>query len=454
LKKVKSLPQKSQSKDLTQGPVWKNLAKIAWPMVFGIVAVMSISIVDSYFVGQLGTKPLAALSFTFPVSFTITSLAIGLSAGAASIVSRAKGAQNNEKMCRTATDSLLLSLFFVMIICAIGFLTIRPLFGLMGAQGETLDLVERYMRIWYASMPMLVIPMVVNGLIRSVGDSFWPSIIMIFSAFINIVLTPIFIKGLGPIPAFHIEGAAIATAIAYFFSLLFALYILIFREHLVSFKIPDMEKLMSSWKEIVHIGLPASLGNATNPLAIGIVTALIAAYGDDAVAAFGPATRIESFAAIIMLALSSAIGPVSGQNWGANKKDRVIDALKISYKVSLGWAIILAVLFWLTADFFANLFTDNQSVADIIALYLVITPITLWGYGITIVSAGCFNAIGHPLTGLGIYLLRSAAFYVPLSFIATLFFSGSVSIFIAIALSNCLAGILIAFYALNKLKKL
>lgn len=447
-------PTKSQSKskDLTEGPVWKNLFSLAWPMVFGIIAVMSISIVDSYFIGQLGTKPLAAISFTFPVALTIMSLAIGLSAGAASIVSRAKGAKDPKKVKRTSTDSLLLSFVFVIIICIIGFLTIRPLFGLMGAEGETLNMIERYMRIWYASMPLLVIPMVVNGLIRSTGDSLWPSLMMMGSATINVILTPIFINGYGPLPAFDIEGAAIATAIAYACTFVFSLYLLIVREKMVSFTIPPCSEIWDSWKEIFQIALPAAAGNATNPFAIGVVTSFIASYGDNAVAAFGPATRVESFATIVMLALSSAIGPVSGQNWGAGHKDRVIEAQKVSFIICFIWSALLAVLLYFISPYIANAFSENATVQDEIALYLTIIPISLWGYGVTIIAAGCYNAIGKPLIGLNYYAIRSIFLYIPLCWLAVQFFDEPFYVYIAIAMANLIGGLLIAYHAIKKLK--
>ncbi len=445
---------KNDSRDLTQGPVWLKLYNLSMPMVFGIVAVMSISIVDTYFVGKLGTKPLAALSFTFPVTMTISSIAIGISAGAASIVSRAMGAKDMLKVCRASTDSLILSSLIVLIICAIGYFTINPLFSILGAKGETLDMVGRYMRIWYLSMPFLVIPMVVNGLIRSTGDSLWPSLIMIGSAVINIGLTPMFIFGYGIFPALDIEGAAIATAIAYFITFIFSLYILIVREKMVLFEIPSFNDTVKSWKEVLKIALPAGFGNAVNPFCVGIVTGFVATYGDATVAAFGAATRIEALFSIVMFALSAAIGPVAGQNWGAGKKDRAIKAQKISFIADLIWSTLIAIIFFFTAKYIAPLFSDDKQVQEIIILYLMIVPITLWGYGITIAAAGCYNAIDKPILGLIFYLIRSAIFYVPLSWAAIQFFDEPQAVFIAIALANVASGIIIAFTAIHKMKKL
>src|SRR6056297_2160753 len=105
----------SDQRDLTAGPVWRNLVRLAGPMMFGIAAVMSVQLVDTYFVGKLGTAPLAALSFSFPIALTLASLSIGLSAGAASVVSRAVGRGHRRRTRRLATDSLMLAIVVVLV---------------------------------------------------------------------------------------------------------------------------------------------------------------------------------------------------------------------------------------------------------------------------------------------------------------------------------------------------
>jgi len=443
----------SDERDLTTGPVWRALARLAVPMIFGIVAVISIAVADTYFVGRLGTQPLAALSFTFPVTMTVASFAIGLGAGAASVVSRAVGGGGRNQARRLATDSLLLAVITVAAICIVGLLTIRPLFSLLGAEGVVLDLIERYMRIWYASMPFLVVPMVANAVIRSVGDAFWPSVIMIGAALVNIVATPVLVFGLFGLPALGIEGAAWGTLVARALTLVFALYIVAARERLLIMKVPARDEIMDSWKRVLHVGLPAGVGSMINPVGIAIVTAILATYGDVTVAAFGVATRIESFAAIPMLALSSAIGPVAGQNWGAGQCDRSRKALGIAFSVCIAWAVVLAVIFWVGGRFFAGLLASEDAVAEEAARYLRIVPLSLFGYGVVIVAAGAYNALGKPIAGLGYYLVRTALLYVPLSFAASLL-SESEAVYYGIAVANAVGGIVVGTLSLRWLLRL
>tara|TARA_R110000744_G_scaffold80603_5_gene158275 strand:- start:1703 stop:3121 length:1419 start_codon:yes stop_codon:yes gene_type:complete len=441
------------SRDLIRPPVHKVLTKLTLPMILGIIAVLSVSLIDTYFVSQLGTEHLAALSFSFPVTMSISSLAIGLGVGAASAVSRAVGANNKEQAKRLSTDSLLLGITVVMVVAVVGYLYVEPLLSLLGASNEVLALGARYMRIWFISVPFLVVPMIANALIRSVGDAFWPSLVMIGSALINIISTPILIFGWGVIPAFNIEGAALGTLFAQVLTLFASLAILIIRERLMSFHLPSQGDLIASWRTLLSIAVPAAAGNMVNPLCIAIVTAIIAWFGEKSVAAFGLATRIEFFAVIPMLALSSAIGPLAGQNWGANQVQRVIEGLKISYWVCIVWAAVLSVLLWFAAPSIITAFSSDPEVTNQALLYLRIIPISVWGYGIVIVAAAAFNSIGKAKVGLGYYIVRSAIFYVPLSWLGAIYTQIDY-VFIGIALANVLSGLAIGFYSIWWLKRL
>jgi len=444
--------KKEDKNSLVEGPVLPIISRLAMPMIFGIVAVFSISLVDTYFVAKLGTAQLAALSFTFPVTMAIASLSSGLGAGASSVVSRAIGADNRSHAKRLSTDSLLLASILVVLISAIGYFTITPLFTLLGASGDVLKYIIQYMEIWYISMPFLVIPIVANAIIRSVGNALWPSIIMFFAAAVNIALTPVLIFGFGPIPALNIEGAAISTMIARIVTFALALYVAIYREKIIQVCKPEYQVFIDSCKSVLKIALPAGAGSVINPIGIGIVTAIIAGYGDDTVAAFGVATRIESFACIPMLALSASIGPIAGQNWGAGNKHRVIQALKYCYLICVLWSLVIIALFYGFADVFSSLLASSESVAAKSTDYLYIVAVSLVGYGWIIVSSAAFNSLGKSVTGLNYYAVRTFALYVPLSLAASIWFDEK-WVYIAIAMANLVSGILVATYTLLWLKK-
>ena len=439
-------------RDLTSGSVVTKLFDMSWPMMMGIAASMSVPLADSYFLGQLGTEPLAAISFTFPVVLSLLSLCIGLGAGTASVVSRAIGDGDDARARKVGTNALMLCVIITVFIALVGYLTAEPLFAAIGATGAVAERVIDYMFYWYVGLPLLAVVMVGSNLLRSNGDARTASVIMIGVAVVNVAIDPLLIFGFGWIPALEVEGAAIASLIARIIAAAATLWAITCREKLLSFTFAGFPELWKSWVQVGRIAIPAALGNAVNPVGITIVTGFLAGYGETVVAGFGVATRIESFVAIPMLALSSAIGPVAGQSFGARKYVRVTDAHLRSYIFCAIWSVVIAVAMWLAAEPLAGLFTDDSEVIDVIVHYLTVVPISLVGFGITVVAAGGMNAIGQPLYGLLLYLIRTVLLYVPVAWFLSRQFESD-TVFLGIAGSNIVAAVLVGGISIFLLKR-
>ncbi|MBE0537815.1 MAG: MATE family efflux transporter [Phycisphaerae bacterium] len=407
-------------------------------MIWGMFSIIAFNLTDAYFVGKLGTAHLAALSFTFPVVMTFGSLAVGLGVGTCSVLSRAIGEGDHRKVQTLATDSLTLSLLFVGVFILIGVFTIDPLFGALGADAETLPLVRQYMRIWYLGMMFLVVPMVGNNAIRASGDTINPSLIMTVSAVINIVLDPILIFGWGPIPRLEIQGAAIATVFARAISMAASLAILHYRKKMLVFRVPAVRSVLDSWRQILRVGLPAAGTYAIGPVAIGLVTAMLASFGAAAVAAFGVASRIEGFALIAMFGLSTSVAPFVGQNYGAALHHRVRRGLDLAFLFSVVWGVALAVVLAAVRTPLVGLFDTNPEVIRIASLYLLIVPVSFGAQGIMLITSSSFNALGRPLPSAALTLVRMFVLYVPLALVGKLVL-GPVGIFAAASIANFIA---------------
>ena len=407
---------------LTEGHVGLTLLSLAVPMIWGMFSIIAFNLADAYFVGKLGHLHLAALSFTFPVVMTIGSLTIGLGVGASSVIARAIGEGDRRKVQSLTTDSLTLALLFVGVFVLIGFFTIDPLFKAIGADAQTLPMIRDYMRIWYLGMMFLVIPMVGNNAIRASGDTINPSIIMTISAVINIVIDPILIFGLGPFPRMEIKGAALATVFARAVSMVASLWILHYRKNMLTFKTPKVSHVLDSWKRILHVGLPAAGTYAIGPIATAIITKMMATFGSTAVAAFGIATRIESFSLIALFGLSTSVIPFVGQNFGAGKNQRVQQGLRHAFVFSMAWGIFSAVILAIFAKNLTSLFSDNKTVISIASMYLIIVPISFGAQGIVLISSSAFNALGKPMPSAVLTMTRMMVLYVPLALIGKYFF--------------------------------
>ncbi|MFC1736548.1 MATE family efflux transporter [Candidatus Hydrogenedentota bacterium] len=407
---------------LTSGPVGRTLFFMTAPMVVGLFAITAFHLADTLFVARLGTKELAAISFTFPVVMFTTALALGLGVGTASVLSRAIGEEDPDKMRRLATDSLILSFLVVVVFIVIGLFTITPLFTLLGAPAEMLPLIRRYMTIWYIGMAFLVIPIVGNNIIRATGDTLMPSLIMIFGAGVNVVLDPILIFGLWGFPRLELAGAAIATVIGRALTMALALSILHFRERMLDFSIPGFMDSWDSWKRILYVGVPSAATYVLTPISAGVITRLAASLGTAKVAAFGAGGRVEALALLPLTALASILVPFIGQNWGAKRLDRVQAAKKCAHGFAFLWGMVLLATFLVTRKHIADLITEDAEVAAGIALYLLITPVARSLFWVCRLSAATLNAVNRPLAAASISIMQMFVFYVPLAYVGSRYF--------------------------------
>ncbi len=405
----------SRSRSLVDGDVRKLLTSLTIPMIFGMLGVVAFNIADTWFVGKLGTVPLAALTYTFPVVFVLNSINLGLGVGTSTVISRAFGKGDMWKVKRLATDSLAMGLLFSLITAVAGEFTIDPLFTMLGADETVLPYIREYMTIWYAGAPFIVIPMLGNSAIRALGDTKIPGIVMMVSAITNIALDPLLIFGYGPIPALGVKGAAIATVISRAITFGVALYVLTVREKVITLAKTESSVIYKSWKAILYIGVPNALAKSIIPVGAGIITGLISSYGKEAVAGYGVATRVEFLALTVVMALSSVIPVFVGQNFGAGKLSRIDKGVKLSERFSVLSGVVLHGVLALCAPLIASLFTSDQAVAEVVVLYLRIVPAGYALQGVLMILNGAFNAVNQPLMASGLIVLQMIVIYVPLA---------------------------------------
>lgn len=431
---------------LTEGLVGPHLVNMTVPILFGIAMMMAQSLIDAWFLGKVGDRALAAFSFGFPILMVITSVAIGLGAGTSSVVARAIGSGDHRRARRLSTDSLLLSFLITATLAAIGILTIDPLFKLLGAPADMIPMIRSFMTILYCGVPFLVVGMVGTSSMRATGDTVLPGKLMMAGALLNVILDPIFIFGIGPVPAMGLDGAATAALMARGAMFLGTIYFMVRRLDMVSFNKPDPAELRRSWADILHVGLPAAGTNAIIPIAMTFITAMIARYGPEAVAGFGVASRIESLVLVIFYALSSVIGPFVGQNLSAGKESRIQEALRLCAAFCMGCGLLIALLLAVAAGHVPELFSQNPDVTDVTRLFLWIAPISYGAYGIVMVMNAAFNGLGKPMPAVYISATRMMFLYLPLAIVGRQLF-GIAGIFAAYAAANLLSGLLSYFWA-------
>jgi putative MATE family efflux protein len=412
----------SSPADLLNNDIAVTLRKMTLPMIIGMIVLMTFGLVDTFFIGMLGTQELAAISFTFPVTFTVISLYIGLGIGTSAIIAKLLGSKQNKQAKETATGALMLTMVLAIVLAVIGVITIEPIFKLMGADKEQLVFIKEYMLMWYAAGVFLAMPMVGNSVLRAYGDTKTPSYVMAFGGLINVILDPILIFGWGPIPAFGMKGAAIATLVAWAVGLLYILYVLAVKRKLIEPKLLNWQQLKRSTGGILQIGLPAAGANMLTPFSAGIVTSIVAGYGPQAVAAWGVGGRLESIASIVVLSLSMSLPPFISQNFGASKLERVRQAYSLCVRFVIVWQLIIFAILAILSGVIANIFTNEPEVASTIVLFLVIVPLGYGMQGVTILTNSSFNAMHMPMSALSLNVMRLFVFFVPFSILGSYWF--------------------------------
>jgi putative MATE family efflux protein len=397
--------------------VKKTLFSMAIPMLVGTITMNAYNLADTWYVSQLGTVPLAAMGFTFPVVMFFTFIAGGVGTGITALSSNAIGRQDNKTASNIVTHGLILIVLLSAFLAITGYLSMDFIFSKLGANEETLPLVKGYMNTWYMGAVFMAIPMMGNGILIALGDSKAASKFMAFGAIVNIILDPILIFGWLGIAPMGIFGAALATVISQALSTAWLVYLISVKYPLLNFKHPNLSLLTNSWKKITSFAIPSSLTMMLMPVSAGVITAIFSKHGVEAVAAASAASRIEMFAFVIPMALGMSLTPFVSQNYGGNRMDRIIEARSYSTKFALLYGIFIAITFFISAPFLAAFFSEDPKVIEIFILYVRTIS---FGYGMMEVHrySGFFlTGMNKPSYTAILNFARILGLLIPLSFL-------------------------------------
>lgn len=412
----------SNHRKLVEGSVRESLIRMTTPMIIGMLMMFTFNIVDTLFISFLGTDPLSAVSFTFPVAFTVMSMAIGLGIGASAVVARHLGREDIERAKEAATVINYISLGMAGVMVVVCWIFLDEIFRLLGAGDEIIVLIREFMVVWLPGSLLIVCMMTGNSILRASGNTKTPSMLMAFAGFSNAILDPLLIFGLGPFPELGIQGAAWATVISWAMAFAYLYWLLVFKMEMVSKHPPSAETMATSGREMLRIGIPAAGANMMTPLAMGVMTAIAAGFGNSAVAAFGVGGRIETIATILVLAISTSLPPLISQNYGAGHVHRVAEAYRIAIRFVLVWQLLLYGVLALLAPLIAEIFSDDAEVIHTIQLFLWILPLGYGMQGVIILTNSSLNALHQPMSALWLSIARFFVFYVPLAWLGSVYF--------------------------------
>lgn len=404
---------------LTQ-PVRPALIKMATPAAFGMLMTFMFQLVDTYFVGQLGTAELAAMSYSYPIYILVVSFFMGTAAGVSSTIGRALGQGDKQKAQRLTGIAIFVFMLITGVIGWLGVAFVAPVFTLLGANEETLPLVTQYMVPLYFGMFLFVGGLIANSALMAKGIMVKSTIVMGIGGIVNVVFDYLLIFGVGPFPALALEGAAIATLLSWF-TIFVLMFILLVKEQLVSFSFfAHAKQSIQYFSEIMTISTPAIAAQILNPIAIAVITRTVAGYGEPSVAAFGIATRVESLILVGVLSLSVILTPFAAQNYGANALKRLEQVVAHSGRMTVYWGLLFFILIVTLSEFVLGVFTTDTAIIHSGQGYFYIVGASFPAFGLTLITTSFFNGVQQPGLSLKITLIKSLVLTIPLAILGSL----------------------------------
>ena len=381
----------SEQAKFLEGSLFRHITVMSLTASVGLMAVFLVDFVDMIFISMLGKAELAAaVGYAGAILFFTTSFGIGMAIAAGALVARDLGAGDEAKARLQATHSLIYGVVFGAIFAGLVWFNIPTLAALMGAKGETLDLSVSYLRIIVPSLPFLIVGMVGGAILRAHGDARRAMMATVIGGLVNAVLDPILIFGLN----LELTGAALASVAARVAIGAAALWPLI--KHYGGFERPDIAGLLADLRPVLVIAFPAILTQLATPIGQAYVTRAMADYGEDAVAGMAIVARITPVAFGVLFALSGAIGPVIGQNFGANQHDRVRGAFRDGVIFCAVVVVLITAALFLLRQPIAALFAADGMTLTLVYLFCGPLALAFFFNGVIFAGNAAFNNLGHP----------------------------------------------------------
>lgn len=424
---------------LLRNSVRRTLFQMAFPMLAGTFAMHSYNLADTWFVARLGTLPLAAMGYVFPVAMLLRFIAGGIGTGVTTLTSHALGRADRRAASRFLTHGVILLVLVSSAIAIAGFLTVDPLFRMLGADDRVLPLIRDYMLPWYAGAVFMALPMLGNGILISLGESRTASLMMVGGSLLNCALDPVMIFGWMGFPALGIWGASLATVIAQVVVTLMVLRLLAARHRLLRLRRPELSLFTRSCRRITGFAVPGSISMMLMPFSAAVIVVLVSRWGNAAVAAVSAAARVETFAFVIPMALGISMVPFVSQNFGAGRIDRIRQAKAYAAGFAFVYGLGVALVIFLAAPLLAAVFTRDPEVSAVFSLYVRIAS---FGYGLMEIHRYCgfiLTGMHRPVYATVLNLIRVAVFLLPLASIGSLCF-GLAGIFAGRLLADIAAG--------------
>lgn len=426
--------------DFTKGSIRRTVILLAIPMMLEMMMESVFALVDLYFVGHLENSSFAVqtVGLTESVLTIIYSIAIGMSMAATAVVARRVGEKYPKAAAKAGMQAIIIAVAITTVIAVLGFIYATDILLIMGSSEASAAYGTNFVRIMMGGSFVIMLLFLFNAIFRGAGNAAIAMKSLWIANICNIILCPIFIKGLGPIPAYGLTGAAIATTLGRGIGVCYQLYNLFNGKGVLkvalSYFIPDWEQI----KSIVKIAVPGVLQFVIASCSWIFLAQLVATTGgDEGSAGYQSALRIMMFFLLPAWGLSNAAATLVGQNLGAKAIDRAEKSVFVTAKYNVIYMASITGITFLAADPIMWFFTNNTHVHDIATQAIKILCCGYVFYGLGMVIMNAFNGAGDTKTPTYINFFGFWLFQIPLAYVLVKGFDlGPLGVFIAIPVSE------------------
>lgn len=396
--------------DYTNCTLFPCILQDTMKIFIGILFFYSFGFIDTYFVSLLGTKQLAAITYTFPMVNFVSCVIMGLATGVTTNIAKRQVTKDS------INSGIIMSLVFMfltfILISVLGILSIDYLAYFIGARGDQIREIASYMTAWYLGLILLAPAITISQIFTAKGKMKEASIVMVSAGLFNILLDPIFIFGKFGITVYGMKGAAIASAIASIISFIIGVVLLLKDNFKIeAFKLND---LVDHSKKVLFIGVPASVNFSMAPISIAIIIKILSSQLPISIPAYGVAHKVEAILSVFAISLSAVMIPFMSQNKAAGHKERLVGGLRQVAIICSGWGGFLLIFLGLGAPYISKVFTNDVSIIMTASFYLAGISFFLGPISLSIVSTGMLNALEKPYHSLGLNFVRVFVLAVPM----------------------------------------
>ncbi|QNU15052.1 MATE family efflux transporter [Thermomonas sp. XSG] len=430
------------SADYTRIPLRRAVFLLAVPMVLELVLESTFAVVDIFFVAKLGPSAVATVGLTESYLFLLYSIAMGLAMAVTALVARRVGEGASEEASVTAAQALWVAVLASVPFAIAGIVWARELLALMGADAWTLQHGVGYMQWMLGGNVVILLLFVINAIFRGAGDAAIAMRVLWVANGLNILLDPLLIFGWGPVPAFGVEGAAIATTIGRGTGVLLQLWILFHGGKHIRLQAAQLAWRAGVVWQIVRTSL-GGVGQMLVSMTSWIfLMRILASIGSEAVAGATIAIRVMMFTMMPAWGMSNAAATLVGQNLGARQPERAEASVWQIGRYNMGYLLCIALLFFLLPRELVGFFSSDAQVVDIGGEWLRILSYSLFVYGWWMVSVQAFNGAGDTATPTWINVVFFWLIQIPLAWLLALHLKlGHSGVFWAVFVSETAVGL-------------